>query len=117
MGAFVSSPACPQQSAPLGLFLNTYLHEFYVCVSATKHQRLKPAICNLYIIELIRGMQSGTDSQDTPEEVFSKFTNSVLKGRNVMIHLFEGEKAARDKAEIQLRTLTAICRKAITMLI
>lgn len=61
MGAFVSSLTCPQQSAPLGLFLNTDLHEFYVCVSTTKHQRLKPSICNLYIIELISRMQSGTD--------------------------------------------------------
>lgn len=94
MGAFVSSPACPQQSAPLGLFLNTYLHKFYICVSATKQQRLKPSICNLYSIELISGMQSGTDWQDTTEEDFLKFTNCVLKARNVMIHLFEGEKAA-----------------------
>lgn len=30
-----------------GLFVNTYLQEFYVCVSATKHCRLKPSICNL----------------------------------------------------------------------
>lgn len=39
MGAFVSSPACPQQSAPLGLFLNTYLHEFLrvcLCNKASK---------------------------------------------------------------------------------
>lgn len=61
MGAFVSSPACPHQSAPLGLFLNTYLHEFYVRVSATKHQQLKPSMVNLYIPELTSGMQSGTD--------------------------------------------------------
>lgn len=113
----VCLPACPQQSAPLGLFLNTYLHKFYECVSSTKHQRLKLSICNLYTIELISGTQSGTDWQDTPEEEFSKFTNWVLKGRNGMIHLFEGEKAVRDKAGIQLRALTAICWKAITMLI
>lgn len=61
MGAFVSSPVCPQQSAPLGLFININLQKFHMCVSATKHQRWKLSIWNLYIIELISSMQRGTE--------------------------------------------------------